>query len=175
MVLAVQIVSKKKLLSEPVIGNVTHTTQPHTTHSSPSLEAKGSCVCCGCVLWLCCVLCAVLSNGRVVVRGAWCDTLKKNRVWIQKRLRVYIQNVSCVPAKRPRAQIKWAFCQYTRRRFECTHGSILKSTQGCVGSRGGRKRKRKKNKKKTEFSRALEVKLHVKSYQHYYQNNDARI
>ena len=46
-----------------------------------------------------------------------------------KRLRVYIQNGSCVPATRPRAQITWAFLlahtetfrMYTRRRFDSTH------------------------------------------------------
>ena len=40
-------------------------------------------VCVWCVSCVSCVLCLVL----------WCETLQNPRVWIQKRLRVYIQNV----------------------------------------------------------------------------------
>ena len=38
--------------------------------------------------------------------------------------------IPCVHLKRPRAQITFAFCRHTRRRFECTHGDVFESTHG---------------------------------------------
>ena len=36
----------------------------------------------------------------------------------------------CVPAKRPHVEHMRAFCRYTRRRFECTHESVLNLSTG---------------------------------------------
>ena len=47
--------------------------------------------------------------------------------------RVHVQNASvctfktfpCVPAASPHVSYMWAWCRYTRGRFECTHGGVL--------------------------------------------------
>ena len=55
---------------------------------SPCVVVAVVVVCCWC--WVLCVLCVVSC---VLCLVLWCETLQNPRVWIQKRLRVYIQNV----------------------------------------------------------------------------------
>ena len=74
-----------------------------------TLDVKFMCVSC---VWclVCCVLCVCVCVGSGVPVVCTFDPVP----------RVHIQNVHmCVPATRPHV---WTFCQYTRRRFECTHG-----------------------------------------------------
>ena len=55
-----------------------------------------------------------------------------------KRPRAQFQHASvcrfkthpCVPARRPHVFNTRAFCRYTRRRFECTHGGVLNLSMG---------------------------------------------
>ena len=73
----------------------------------------------GCVLG--CVLCCVC--------GVWCVA----RLGTRKNPCVQVQNVSvcrfktlpCVPAKRAQVLNMRAFCRYTRKRLEPTHGDVL--------------------------------------------------
>ena len=58
-----------------------------------------------------------------------CGTVKKR----EKKTRVYVENASvctfktspCVPAPSPHVSYMWAWCRYTRGRFECTHGGAF--------------------------------------------------
>ena len=53
------------------------------------------------------------------------------QVSTRKMVRQAWSNIYCVYLKRPRAQITWAFCRHTRRRFECTtHGGVFNPHTG---------------------------------------------
>ena len=85
----------------------THATQPHTTHSSPCLWGHNMYVCCVWSVMVC-------GCGSVVVLllwccGLWCDTLKNPVCGFKNASVCTFKTCPCVPAKRPCAQITWAF------------------------------------------------------------------
>ena len=71
------------------------------------------CLVCWCVCGACCGVCV----WRGLARG-------KPPCVSSKRLRLYVQNASCVPARRAHVEHMGAFSRYTRSRFERTHGGV---------------------------------------------------
>ena len=69
------------------------------------------CVRCVVVLCVLLVMCGVVWCGVVYVWCVWCGTLKTPPCVRSRRLRVYVQHMR-------------AFSEYTRRRFESTHGGV---------------------------------------------------
>ena len=76
-----------------------------------------------CCWWSWCVFGVCVCCGMLKKRG-------KNRVWIQKRLRVYIRNVPRLYGHHAHMCFNMcAWCRYTRGRFERTHtGSRVSSS-----------------------------------------------
>ena len=103
------------------------------------LLSKSPCVvvvCC-CVLLVLLVLCGLVCCVSFVLClfVLWCETLQ-NRVWIQKRLRVYIQNVPvCAGTTRTHALTCARGCRHTRRRLGRTHGDVLDGHTGVLNGR----------------------------------------
>ena len=65
-----------------------------------------------------------------------CGTLKKRgkkRIWLEERLRVYIRNVPVYAGTTRTCVETCAWCRYTRRRFERTHGDVLNPHTGGRG------------------------------------------
>ena len=79
------------------------------------------CWCC-CWWWWWCV-CGVVVV--VCVCVARLGARKNPRAQVQHASVCRFKTPPCVPAKRPHVFNMLAFCRYTRRRFESTHGSVL--------------------------------------------------
>ena len=89
--------------------------------------------CCVCVVWCCVVLCGVVWCCEVWCCVVWCCV-----VWHAENLCVDSKRFPCVRSKRLRVYRQhshmlfsmWAWCRYTRGRFEYTHGKRFESTHG---------------------------------------------
>ena len=86
-----------------------------------------------CSLYLLSLSC--LSSFSVCLR-VWCGVCRvvwrpgEHRVWVRDASVCAIENVPMCKQHAHMLFSMWAWCRYTRGRFECTHGKRLESTQG---------------------------------------------